>query len=257
MTLLVKAYNNFQMKFVDKFLKSTLEGLKVETKVCGVTPRGWINIAVSGEDEEVALRYLADEMGFCRTRLEDVGRFSIIKGRLIAMDKSKDELYVDIGVSSPKTIDATIPLQHLQAQLSDGRKVALNRLVELFGFCENLPLTVKILDVDKEKNNVDAMLSEKQLIQYRNWTKSLLDRLIILGSSIYEVRLSLKRTGLNRDVLNIEPLGLFEFAVVCKLGTDAAGLIPKIGRYLRNATFTVFNPKRVLEFLDYSPAFIS
>jgi hypothetical protein len=255
-TLHAKAYNNFQLRLVDKFLKSKIKGLKVETEICGITPRRWVQITVSGEDEKVALRYLADEIGLCPTRLEDVQRFSTIKGHIIAMEKSKDELYLDVGVFSPKIIDTTIPLQHLQAQLIDGRKAAFKKIVGLFGFCENLPLNVKILNVDREKNHVEAMFSEKQLNQYGNWMKSLLDRLIILGSSIYEVRLALRKACLNRDVLNVEPLGLFEFAVTCKLGTDAAGLIPKIGKNLRSATFTVFNPKRLLEFLDYSAVFI-
>jgi len=256
-TLLAKAYSNFQLRLVDKFLKSKIKGLNVETEISGITPRRWVQMTVSGEDEKVALRYLADEIGLCPTRLEDVERFAIIKGHIIAMDKNRGELYVDIGVFSPKIIDTTIPLQHLQAQLVDGRKVAFKKLVELFGFCENLPLTVKILNIDKEKNHVEAMLAEKQLNQYGNWMKSLLDRLIILGSSIYEVRLALRKAGLNRDVLNVEPLGLFEFAVTCKLGTDAAGLIPKIGKNLRSATFTVFNPKKLLEFLEYPTVFIS
>jgi len=250
-TLQAKVYNSFQLKLVDKLLKSTLKGLKVDTKICEVTPRRWIQIIVSGEDEKVALRYLADEIGLCPKRLEDVERFLTIKGRLIAMDKSRSEFNIDIGVFSPEIIDATIPLQHLQAQLVDGRKVAFKKLVELFGFSENLPTAVKILNVDEEKNHIEVMLSEKQLIQYRNWTKSLLDRLITLGASFYEVKLALKKAGLNRDVLNIEPLGLFEFVVTCKLGTEAAGLIPKIGKNLRNATFTIFNPRKVLEFLAY------
>jgi hypothetical protein len=256
-TLLARIYDKFQLKLVDKFLKSTLKGLKVEIKICGVTPRGWTQIAVSGEDEKVALRYLSEEIGLCPTLLENVERFTTIKSHIIAMNKSKGELYVDIGVFSPKTIDAAISLQRLQGQLTDGRKVAFNKLVELFGFCENLPLNVKILNIDKEKNHAEAMLSEKQLTQYENWTKSLLDRLIILGSSIYDVRLALKKADLDRDILNIETLGLFELAVTCKFGTDAAGLIPKIGKNLRNATFTIFNPKKLLEFLDYSYAFIS
>ena len=256
-TLLAKAYSNFQLRLVDKFLKSKIKGLNVETEISGITPRRWVQMTVSGEDEKVALHYLADEIGLCPTRLEDVERFAIIKGRIITMDKNKGELYVDIGVFSPKIIDTTIPLRHLQAQFVDGRKVAFKEIVELFGFCENLPLTVKILNVDREKNHVEVMLAEKQLNQYRNWMKSLLDQLIILGSSIYEVRLALRKAGLNRDVLNVEPLGLFEFAVTCKLGTDAAGLIPKIGKNLRSATFTIFDPKKLLEFLEYSTVFIS
>jgi hypothetical protein len=256
-TLQAKAYSDFQLKLVDKLLKSKIKGLNAETEICGITPCRWVQITVSGEDEKVALHYLADEIGLCPTRLEDVERFSITRGHIIAMDKSRSELHVDIGVFSPKIIDTTIPLQHLQTQLVDGRKVAFKKIVELFGFCENLPLTVKILNIDKEKNHVEAILSEKQLNQYGNWMKALLDRLVIVGSSIYEVRLALRKAGLNRDVLNVEPLGLFEFAVACKLGTDAAGLIPKIGKNLRSATFTVFNPKKLLEFLEYSTAFIS
>ena len=257
MTLLTKTYDRFQLKLVDKFLKSALKGLRVETKICGVTPRGWVQIVVSGDDEKVALRYLADEIGLCPARLEDIERLTTIKGRIIAVNKTRGELYVDIGIFSPKIIDATIPLQRLQGQLVDGRNVAFNKLVALFGFCENLPLSVKILSIDKENSHAEAMLSEEQLVEYENWAKSLLDRLIILGSSIYEVRLTLKKAGLNRDVLNIETLGLFELAVICKFGTDAAGLIPKIGKNLRNATFTVFNPKRLLEFLDYATVLIS
>jgi hypothetical protein len=256
-TLSEKIYSNSQLELLDKILKSKLEGLQVETKTIGVTPHGWVQIDITGSDEKVALHYLADEIGLCPMHVDDLEKFLMIKSHVIAMDTNRDELCVDIGVSSPRIIDTTISLQHLQAQLVDGRKIAFKKLAELFGFCENLPLTIKILNVDKEKNHAEAVLSEKQLDQYRNWMKSLLDRLIILGASVYDVRLALKRAGLNRDVLNIEPLGLFEFALACKLGTDAAGLIPKIGRNLRRATFSVFNPKRVLKFLDYSGAFIS
>jgi len=81
----------------------------------------------------------------------------------------------------------------------------------------------------------------------------LLDRLIVLGASFNEIGLALKKTRCNRDVINIERLGLFENAVVCKLGTDAVGLVPKIGRKLRNANFSIFNPRENIEFLgDYS-----
>ncbi len=252
-TLLTKVYNNIQLKFVDKSLKSTLKGLKIETKICGVTPRGWVQITVSGEDEKVALHHLADEIGLCPTYLEHVGRFSTIKGCITALNKSDDKIHADIGVFSPNIVDATIPLNFLQAQLVDGRKVVLKTFVELFGFCENLPLTVKIFDINSEKSQICAVLSEKQIIQYRNWTRSLLDRLIILGAPLYEIRLALKIAECNRDVVSIEPLGLLEYAVACKLGTDAAGLIPKIGKKLLNATFSIFNPRKNLEFLgDYS-----
>lgn len=248
-TLSTKVYNNSQLKLIDKFLKSMLKGLKIETKICRVSSRGRVQISISGEDEKVASRYLAEEMGICPTLLEQVERFSTIKGYITVFNKK--ELYIDIGIFSPSTIDATISLKHLQAQLADGRKTALKKIAELFGFVENLPLTVKIRSVDKEKSRIGAVLSEKQLTLYRSWTKSLLDRLVVLGASFNDVIIALKRTRCDRDVANIEPLGLFEHAIVCKLGTDAVGLIPKIGRKLRNANFSICNPRKTLKFLEY------
>jgi hypothetical protein len=250
-TLLIKAYNDFQLKLIDKFLKAKLKGLKVKTEIRGITSRRWVQTTVSGEDERVAQHYLADEIGLCPTRLESLRKFMTIRGRITSLNKSRIELYVDIGVFSPDVIDAAIPLQHLQAQLVDGRKISLKKIAELFGFCENLPLSVKIQNVDKDNRRIDTTLSERQISQYKGWTKSLLDRLIVLGASFHEVMLAIKQTRCNRDIINIETFGLLEHAIVCKLGTDAVGLIPKIGRKLGNASFSVYNPREITKFLDF------
>ncbi|MCW3993123.1 MAG: DUF2110 family protein, partial [Candidatus Bathyarchaeota archaeon] len=77
-TLSTKVYNNFQLKLVDEKLKSMLKGLKVETKICGVSSRGLIQIAISGEDERVALNYLDGEIGLGPTFLEHVEKFSTV-----------------------------------------------------------------------------------------------------------------------------------------------------------------------------------
>jgi hypothetical protein len=245
--LSTKVYDDLQLELVDKLLESMLKGLKVDTEIRGVTPRRWVRIKISNEDEKVALRYIADEIGVCPTLLKNVEKFSTIRGYVSSIDKR--ELHIDVGVLSPSTIDATVPQQHLQAQLADGRKTALKKLTELFGFCQNLPLTVKVCSVDKENSHIEAMLAEKQVTLYRSWTKSLLDRLVVLGASSNEVMLALKQARCNRDVVDVEALGLFEHAIVCKLGTDARGLIPKIGKRLRNTNFSIFNPRRILKFL--------
>ncbi len=249
-TLLARVYNSFQQKAFEKDLKAKFEGLQVAARVYAVTGRGWVQIDISGEDQKVALRLLADEVGACPEKLDNLGKFATINGRIITLNKSKDKLYVDIGLFSPNVIDAATPLQHLQAQLVDGRKIALKKIIELFGFCDNLPVNVKILNVDRENGKVETSLSEKQLAQYRNWALSLLDRLIVLGASAYDVKIALETAECERDVVDIAPLGFFENAIVCKLGTDAAGLIPKVGRKLRNATFTIFSPRKINEFLE-------
>ncbi len=250
-TLSTKVYNDLQLKLIKELLESMLKGLKADTEISRVTPRRWVQITVSNEDEKVASRYLADEIGLCPTLLKNVEKFSTLRGYVSSIDKKG--LNIDLGISSPSIIDATVPLQQLQAQLADGRKIALKKLAELFGFCQNLPLTVKVLSVDRESNYIEAVLSERQVELYRSWTKILLDRLVILGASSNRVMLVLKQARCNRDVIDVESLGLFEHAIVCKLGTDAKGLIPKIGKKMRNINFSIFSPKRILKFFgDYA-----
>lgn len=244
-TLAIKTYNENHLEVVDAFLKSKLKGLKVEIQTCG-TRDSWVQASISGEDESVALRYISEEVGVCPNATEDIKKFSTLKGYIMKIDK--DHVAVDIGVFSPQKAKAVLTLQQLQAQLADGRKLALMKLAELYGLCEHLPLTVKAVDIKREENSAETIFSEKQLKVYRNWMKSFLDRLIVLGVSREEIMSSLRITRFLRDVVDVEPLGLFENAIVCKLGTDAAGLIPKIGRQLSNAVITVFSPKKIMEF---------
>jgi len=247
-TLLLKVYNAQQLKLVENQLKSILKGLKIKIENVEVAPRGWIQVNFSGEDEKAALSYLEEEIGLCPVRIENLKKFSTTKGYITGLGESKDELCLDIGITSPKTMNATIPLQHLQAQLADGRKIALKKLTELFGFCENLPLKAKITSISE--NRIEATMAETQLKLYRKWIKSLLDRLIILGAAQQETKTALKNSRCQNDIVEIEKLGLFEQAVACKLGTDAVGLITKVGRNLPNATLSVFKPKTILEFFQ-------
>jgi hypothetical protein len=247
-TLFAKARRNLRLDSFEKSLKSTLGGLRVEARTCGATGRGWIQVSISGQDANVALNYLEDRIGLVPAELENIRRFSIVRGRITGLEKGRSELRVDIGVFSPTTCDAVIPLARLQAQLADGRRVSLEKIAELFGLCEDLPFTVKIDAIEEEKGLVDAEVAEKQRRQYIEWTESLLDRLVILGASRSGIELAIKGAGLKRDTINVEPLGGFEYAVVCKLGTDAVGLIPKMGKNLRNARFAVFSPRRIFDF---------
>jgi hypothetical protein len=254
-TLLIRAIEGSHLETIKKLLKSELEGLRVDLEVQGLAPGGWVRVAVSGEDERMALNYLTREFGQCPERLDSVGRLSTIRGRLAGLERSEDEVRVDIGVLEPR-VEASVSLFRLQGQLADGRKVALGKLVELFGLCENLPLTVKVLSIDVSEGRVDCMLADGQVSRFRAWTRSLLDRLIVIGADVQEAQSAVRRAGFGRDVVGVERLGFFECAAVCKLGTDGVGLIPRVGRQLRHAAFSVFSPRRVLGFFQDDPDFL-
>ena len=250
LTLLVKASNSGQLKQIGDLLKSEFENLDLEVKVLGNPVNKWVQVSLSGEDEVIATSYINKKLGTCPISIKNVNKFSVLKGYISKVDTAKQELKVDVGVFEPKITQATIPLAYLQAQLADGRKVALKKISEIYGFHENLPLSIKVIRINGEEDEVlQAELSMEQIEKIRLWQQSLLDRLIILGSSLGEIETVLERTRLNRDVIGTEALGMFEHALTCKLGTDATGLIPKIGRYMRNAAFIVLNPKKIISFL--------
>ncbi len=250
LTLLTKISNNSQLKQVDRALKFSFKGLEVDAKIPGTVADGWVQLALSGEDEGIATNYVIKEIGLCPTNFGNVRKFSTLKGYIKNFGKNDGELSIDVGVFQPKTVYATIPLRRLQAHLVDGKKVALRKIAELFGLCEDLPVSVKILGLNEEESRIDAELSSGQIKKYAVWRESLLDRLLVLGSSLHEINMALERAKMDRDVIDVEPLGLLEHALTCKLGTDAAGLIPRIGRNLKNARFAVFNPKRLRKFLN-------
>jgi hypothetical protein len=219
-------------------------------EVLGVAAGGWVQVELSGEDEGAATSYLTKKIGLCPTNLGDVKKFSTLKGYMRNIGEDAEELSVDVGVFQPQIVYATVPLRRLQTELVGGRKVALRKLAELFGFCEGLPVNVKVTAVNEEESRIDAELSSKQVRRYEIWRESLLDRLLVLGPALHQVEKTIERARLDRDVIDVEPLGVFEHALTCKLGTDAAGLIPKIGRNLKTARFAVFNPKILRRFLS-------
>lgn len=250
LTLFAKTYRNIQLGQVETLLKTELKDLRINLKTVGTTSRGWIRVELSGEDEKVATNFLAEKIGLCPTSLGRLEKRSVIRARIIASSESKDFLSLDVGVFEPEIVDATLPLATIQTQLGDGRKIALGRLLEIYGLCDGYPLTVKVTNIDVDQKHVEIMLAETQVRQFKDWTDSLLDRLIVLGASENKVKAATEKAGFDRDVIGIEPLGIFEHAALCKLGTDAAGLIPRIGRTLRSAKLTVFRPKTIQKFLD-------
>jgi hypothetical protein len=248
LTLLVKTSSARQLKQIDDLLKSEFENLSVDVKVLGNSFGNWVKVSISGEDEVIATSYINKKIGTSPISIKKVNKFSIFKGYISKIDTATQELKVDIGIFEPKIIQATIPLAYLQAQLADGKKIDLQKISEIFGFKENLPLSIKVTRLnDEESEALQAELSASQIERMRLWQQSLLDRLIILGASVGEIETVLERTRLNRDIIGIEELGLFEHALTCKLGTDAAGLVSKVGRYMRNSRFIVFNPKKLVE----------
>jgi hypothetical protein len=247
-TLFVKTSSSRQTRQIGDMLRIPFDDLDVNVKIIGTAADRWVQVDVSGEDEAIATNYLAKEFGFCPKTLENLTKDGDVKGYIVNLGKSAEESYVDVGVFQPAVVNAHVSLRHLQDQLVGGNKLALKKIVELFGLCDDLPVNVKITTINEAESRMEAELSATQIEHFVSWQDSLLDRLIVIGASQHEIKKTLNITGLNRDVIAVEPLGTFEHALTCKLGTDAAGLIRNLGRNLKHATFTVFNPRKIRQF---------
>lgn len=245
-TLLEKVYSSFPLISFKPLLSSLCQGLNVKSKVVGKTNRGWIQIELSGEDELVAMHLLDKKIGLTPLGIDRLGKFSVLQGKVVFSRKSTEVLYVDVGISFPETCDAAIPIQKLQAQLTDGGRFPIRQLIHLFGMHDNMPLEVKITDNRKVKTGtIEAEMSERQLSQFSRWIRFGFDQLFVLGGLLSDIMRAVKMSGHSRDVIRIESLGFLEHVVLCKLGTDSVGLIPRLGRHLSKAVLIPFSPGKI------------
>jgi len=250
-TLLEKAYGSFSNRAFETVLSSLLGALRVKTRVTGTTNRNWIQIDIIGEDEAVALKILDKEIGLAPTSAKNVSRFSVFRGKIVGSLESDIWLHVDIGVVEPKVLEAAVSLKHLQAQLCDGKKLPLQRIIEVFCLFDFAPLRIRITsDLKIEEGFWEAELAESQLSVFSEWLESNLDRLIVLGAGRSEVEVAADRAHHMRDVIGTETLGPYEHAVLCKLGTQAVGLIPRLGPYLHAANLAPLSPRRIKQLLE-------
>ena len=73
--------------------------------------------------------------------------------------------------------------------------------------------------------------------------------MIVLGAPFSDVVAAIKTSGHIRDIITIEPIGLLEQVILCKLGTRAKGLIPIIGTKLPSAQLASLDPRKIKEFI--------
>jgi len=251
-TLLEKAYGSFSAESLEPMLQSLCKHLKAQVKVRGKTVNEWVQAEITGEDEAVALRLLEKEIGLAPINADKVEKFSLLHGRVVDSGKTATELLVDVGVLSPKVVYANVSSQCLQAQLADGRSIQLQNLIELYCLYGNMPLQVKIVDAELSgvREAFEAELSEQQLNLFTSWLRASLDRLMVVGARFQDVEHVVRVSRHFRDVVKIESLGLLEHAILCKLGTDAVGLIPSMGPMMPTAVFAPFLPRKILSIIN-------
>jgi hypothetical protein len=245
--LLEKMYgsNWFRAKRrIQKRLFSVASGLNIILKKIGKTPRGWVQIEVTGEDIVVFKNYLKKTYGIAIEELKQVNIQRKIKGKIVDSGRIGYGVYVDIGITSPKIIDALIPLHKLRSQLMEGRQFSVNKIIKSYCLYDNMPLAIKVTKVDNENMKIEAELAKNQIVKYRKWFDTNFDRVIVIGATLDIVNEAIRRSQVFRDVEKIVTLGLLEQSIICKKGTEAPGIIAKIGPNLPKISLRAFSSKK-------------
>lgn len=251
-TILDKLYSSNSPSKVEERYSDLVKGLGIQLNFVKITERGWIQLNIFGKDEKIALNLLDREIGLASQSLQNIKKFSILKGKIISTNKNENRIYIDLGFEYPNVLDAVISEKLLRGQLANGLEINFKKLLKLFCLYDNIPLKVQICEDASPKNHtIESQLSEFQISLFHKWIRSRLDRLIIIGSIFSETEKAVKSSRHLRDIIKIESLGTLEQIVLCKLGTDAVGLIPNIGRYLKSAVLVPFSPKKIIKELSH------
>jgi len=162
-----------------------------------------------------------------------VERWNVLKGFVTGSGRVGFGVYVDLGVTEPVRKDALYPLHRMRAQLADGAAKPCREVLDENALVDYFPLLVVMTEIDGEKLTVELADRTRDLLL--SWKRLPFDRVLAVGAGRQQVENAVKSAGLQYDVIKVESLSLFVQCLICKIGTDAPGIISKIGGRLRGA----------------------
>lgn len=228
------------------FLKSKIaqdfENLDVKVLRVATDKRNHVEISIEGADSEFAINHLANQYGKCFTP-RDITSNTILRGHLIDVGRVGFGIYVDVGIEKAQRLDPLLPLHVLRKQV--GVNKPLRSIANAVQLVENLPVEIRVTDVDTQNNKVEAELGPETTMRLNSWIQDDHERLLVFGANQATLEDTLRKSKHLEDIYHFEPLGLFEIALVCKRSTRASGILAAIGPRLRGVPMYLFIPKEI------------
>lgn len=191
----------------------------------------WLQIKAKGEDAEAFLNLVKKEYGEAPISRSNLEKWDIVNGFITGAGRIGYGVYVDIGIQQPAPKDALYPLHRMRAQLADGEAKSSREILDANALVDYVPLKVIVTELDGEKISIE--LTDETRDRLVSWRKYPFDRVIAVGADKALVENAVRSSGLGNDIVKVESLSLFVQSLLCKIGTDAPGVIAKIGSRLR------------------------
>jgi len=168
------------------------------------------------------------------------------KAYVKAINPKNQSLEVEIGPVSAH-VKCEINRYALAAQLCDGRRVPVERIARTYCIQEEVPILTRITQIDRHRRQLEAWISDDQIARFENWRRQRFHRIIAIGDFRERLSEAIRISRVERDVIDIEELAFTASSLVCKLGTEAPGIIAKIGRHIGKVRLHAFLPERLDE----------
>lgn len=217
--------------------------LAAKAKLSGFSKRGWAQVDVSGEDHEILGELITRELGRATTNLSNVELFGNYSA--IIRNVQRNHLEVDIGIEVPRPLSVKIDVSTLRAQLCDGKPLAMEEITESYCLQPESKIAIRITHLESESGVIEGWLADSQLDSFSDIISFNLERVQVYHCTRSQIDSAVRRNNIERDIISVENMSLTTHSVICKLGTDAIGLIPKLGSALRMSGLRPFIPSRI------------
>ncbi len=232
---------NFKPR-LEKALNELKSGLKATTTLDGFSPNGWTRVGIIGEDSEILTALIGKKFGLAHTDLREIDVADVYEAIITGV--TPGGLEFDVGLERGGHCKCSVPVNHLIAQLADGKNIPCREIANDYCLLPGVRLSVRV--TRKTDNEIEAWLSDSQIERLGGWITFGLDRIEVFECFEQEVDAAILTAHLSRDIISTDQITLTVQSIECKLGTDAVGLIPKLGSVLKKQELQPFIPRRIV-----------
>jgi hypothetical protein len=217
-------------------------GLDVSVQL-GVTGNNFVNAEIQGSDSEFFVELIKRRIGLAPRSLSEVEVDDNLKAFVNGINTKRQSIEVEIGPVSTN-VKSEIVREALIAQLCDGKNIPVERVAQTYCIQEGTPILVRIRSINPERGQIAAWISDGQVDRFEQWRRERTHRIIAVGAPHEKLNEAVRLSKVERDIIQIEELSFTASSLVCKLGTDAPGIIAKIGRYMSKFKLYAFLPEK-------------
>jgi hypothetical protein len=201
------------------------EGLNVESEFN--LEEYWLQIRTKGEDADAFLNLVKQEYGEAPISRSNLEKWDLVNGFVTGAGRVGYGVYIDIGILEPTPKDALYPLHRMRAQLAEGEPKSARDILDANALVDYVPLKMIVTELENENISVELTDDARDILV--SWRKYPFDRVIVVGADRTLLEKAVRTAGLEGDIAKVETLSIFVQSLLCKIGTDAPGVIAKIG----------------------------